>query len=272
MSGEESPPPEEIPEEVHVPVSTDSEQGDTPQDIGEAAVDQAVGESSESEAAEPSSRIIIEDKDKAHDMAIAGDPKRISAAHARRSAHYFETGVDTHGKWKGSGNFGADFRPSVRREWAQSQDEEAARIEEWAGILHDHPVSDSYKEAHPEVSFTPRGLNEASELQGHRTREANEARREADMLSEAESLSPEVLMTYLNKVRYSSLTSPMTRDQIHAFDDLFRKPDTTTLEDIKSFMGNAYKEHAAKLEAKVSAVGAVLDDVESGKTAEEQTS
>ncbi|GEM_PF-4632158 len=35
---------------------------------------------------------------------------------------------------------------------------------EWAGILHDHSVSEAYKQAHPEVSFTPEGLMLVGEL------------------------------------------------------------------------------------------------------------
>lgn len=37
-------------------------------------------------------------------------------------------------------------------------DEKAAAIEEWAGILHEHPVSDAYLASHPGVEITPKSL------------------------------------------------------------------------------------------------------------------
>jgi len=34
----------------------------------------------------------------------------------------------------------------------------AEGIEEWAGIMHDHPVSESYRQSHPEINFEPREI------------------------------------------------------------------------------------------------------------------
>jgi len=41
---------------------------------------------------------------------------------------------------------------------AQHKDRVADQIETWTGILHDHPVSEKYKEAHPGVSLDARSL------------------------------------------------------------------------------------------------------------------
>ena len=43
-------------------------------------------------------------------------------------------------------------------ERARRLDEDAERMEEWAEILHDNPVSDDYRAAHPDFSFGPRSM------------------------------------------------------------------------------------------------------------------
>jgi hypothetical protein len=55
---------------------------------------------------------------------------------------------------------GAFFQPSLvhPEDRAKFYDVRAEAIEEWAGILHDHPVSPEYIAAHPDVDFTPQGL------------------------------------------------------------------------------------------------------------------
>jgi len=41
---------------------------------------------------------------------------------------------------------------------AKMYDRQAEQIEAWAGILHDHPVSEAFTQAHPEVEITPESL------------------------------------------------------------------------------------------------------------------
>jgi hypothetical protein len=43
-------------------------------------------------------------------------------------------------------------------ERAKFYDERAKRVEEWAGVLHDHPVSQAFLEAHPNIVISPEAL------------------------------------------------------------------------------------------------------------------
>jgi len=47
------------------------------------------------------------------------------------------------------------WSPEVR---AEAYDKRADRVEKWAGLLHDHPLSSEFKKAHPGVQFQPKAL------------------------------------------------------------------------------------------------------------------
>lgn len=96
--------------------------------------------------------------------------KRREELLAERDFHY-ETVMKEDGHWDINGSaerqFAKDFQhegmymafpsgdPETR---AKHYDERASRVEEWAGILHDHPVSEAFREAHPGVDITPESL------------------------------------------------------------------------------------------------------------------
>jgi hypothetical protein len=43
-------------------------------------------------------------------------------------------------------------------ERAKAYDERASRVEDWAGALHDHQVSEGFKKAHPDIELNPQNL------------------------------------------------------------------------------------------------------------------
>jgi len=92
----------------------------------------------------------IDNIDKAWDMAHAATEERETAAKIRGMA--VETGRDLTKEpltIVEAFMFGGD---------PEYLDQKAELIENWAGILHDHPVSQKYQDEHPEIQFTPRNM------------------------------------------------------------------------------------------------------------------
>ena len=91
---------------------------------------------------------LVLDLDKAWDMASASDEVRAGAASDRRFVKkYAEVGRPDH--------------PDVGRilEGVESNERYAEALEDWTGILHDHPISEAYRKTHEEVDFSPRALH-----------------------------------------------------------------------------------------------------------------
>lgn len=123
----------------------------------------------------------IEDVEQAHAMALAGDEKRSEARSYRKEAdrleiqqdavrEYLKRGVATKQDLEDVYGTRLDIRNLDSQ--ARYADSTAEAIEEWAGILHEHPVSEAYKEAHSGIDFEPRALKDLDRARFEREREA----------------------------------------------------------------------------------------------------
>lgn len=92
------------------------------------------------------------DIDKAWDMAHSAKDERADAAQWREGE-------------------AADGENHIYGSYGPEEDNKAKIIESWADVLHDHPVSEAYKEAHPDVDFSARGLAKIEVAVNRRFRE-----------------------------------------------------------------------------------------------------
>lgn len=114
----------------------------------------------------------IEDKDLAWDMALASKPERETAVEFRKIAKGNEHNFFSKEKYVDHTNLNR----------GKYQDERAENIEEWAKILHEHPLPESFIESE---QITARGLvsiEDQVEDSKHRLKRYTEALEEANVL------------------------------------------------------------------------------------------
>jgi hypothetical protein len=132
---------------------------------------------------------LVEDVSKAWDMAHAGKESRDEAALYRSSAKDTQRNIDeidTSGiSKKAIPNRKSTMEASAQddRLNAEVADRKADNLENWAAILHDHPVSEAYQQAHQTISFNPQSL---SKLEGR----AEVSREEAEALDKELTEAP----------------------------------------------------------------------------------
>jgi uncharacterized protein YllA (UPF0747 family) len=115
----------------------------------------------------------IKDINKAHVMALAGNEKRIQAVNARKT--HARINENNKSIWEG--------QDSSYLRYAKEHDFEAEKLENWAGMLYDNPVSDEYRNWHlnplanegdRRIDFTPQQMvlleHHANYTKNHLTR------------------------------------------------------------------------------------------------------
>ena len=142
-------------------------------------------------------------------------------------------------------------------------DDEASRREDWAGALHDHPPSEEYQAAHPEISFTTEGLMAAEELLEYREDRVEE---EQDYLEDWEAATFE--SGRFNSGLLETMFGNFCYDK--SLDELLTNPDAT-LRDLRDHFLKLRRGRLEKQVSKANALQAVLDDVRHGRTAEQQS-
>jgi len=105
---------------------------------------------------------VIQDHDKAESVAYAGKWQREQAADNRASAER-ERNAPPRKKYPGYEPVGPAFYDHDYEASAERYDNAADKIEDWAAILHDHPVSEDYKQTHIGVDFSPVGLSRSED-------------------------------------------------------------------------------------------------------------
>lgn len=157
------------------------------------------------------------------------------------------------------------------KEKAKKVDERAERKEDWAGIMHEHPVSDSYKEAHPDVDFDPVSLIRLEDDSKWELEGADAFEKKGKELSglyvtggilTGENHSLESLM-YDVATSQEELTKLQDR-----FDNLIKNPETT-LGQLSDFYNEILQEAVIKpLRNKANVTKAMLEDIRSGQASE----
>lgn len=168
----------------------------------------------------------------------------------------------------------------TRKAAFRSQKLEAAAEakEEWARILHEMPIDEGYRALHPDVDFSPRGLFslEADE----RLERAEIQRKEASLaamsgadalrgvIPQGEDQAPTHYSVEDMLTQYAGDEETYTRE-LQAWRDLTGN-EQTTLGEVKDFFESKYNEYVlAAARAKVSIITDLLEDVRSGRAAQE---
>lgn len=159
---------------------------------------------------------------------------------------------------------------------AQRADKDAKAREEWAGILHDHPVSDSYKAAHPEVNFTAEGLVLYSRFEEHQQRilkQHIESLRQSLSHFDDENWGSESLGFLLAPPRHEDDFEEEDDDETEPDEELNRllDNDSTTIGELKELFKKRRQEQIQYLESEANSLAQVLEDVRSGRASEQSS-
>lgn len=247
----------------------------------------------------------VEDPDKALAMASAGDNLRTHAAVNRHSVKDYEgyrgqldeAGDDEIAKaqtreefsrkpyfymnnGKVESTYGAEgevpeeyelgSRIRESRIQAGYSDRDAEKWEEWAGILHDHPISDEYKAAHPEVNFEIRSLVRLEQGAAEDDRLANIFESHAKDLEEHGYMANSRHMGSMNRGIHELIIdmeheAEDGRDYEGEWDKLRTNPNTT-LGELGRFKADLVrKTEVTKYRNRANVVKALLEDIRSGK-------
>jgi hypothetical protein len=236
------------------------------------------------------------DPSRAHDMANAGDDLRSIAVddrhRAEEAAKREEEAEENLGEW-GNKNAvlrseyenqarSANFEKNQSISSAEMWDSTASAQEEWAGVLHDYPVSEKYQEDHPEARFTPEGLRM---LEDHLLNLKFEAKRE---LSEEEVMGkfndPNWGSKYLQYELGYGVEPEDDEENEEDHDIAESNPElaailnngTATMDDLKNYFRNKEQRYYEESRRKIMRLEKILEDVKSGKasdyTGEEESS
>lgn len=142
-----------------------------------------------------------------------------------------------------------DKRVREMRKEAESHDEHAERLEEWAAILHDHPVSESYQQEHSDITFTPISLVRMENMVKDGDEALEQAEAMADELEEKGELGARVHDVYfcgeasrvgIDKLIYF-IEGPSSDGQLHQQYQELKRNKETTLGQIGSFHAELIK-------------------------------
>jgi hypothetical protein len=248
----------------------------------------------------------VVDESKAWDMAHASHEARTDAAELRSAADNTDKfytaikNIDTEKIFEAKKWFGEnpDKSPSLQeqartvneaydeesvdskvaqelREEAKIIDSRADNIEKWAGILHDHPVSDEYCMKYPEVEFSASNLADMEELNEDDAAYAESLESDLDKLTGMDVINgsssddggmhglEELVDSYSGSTEYEAILQSWNKlranrdtslGQIKDFyDDLYRKAFIAPRKARVSIMNNLFKEVASG-QASVSSV------------------
>lgn len=298
-------PPEEQQGEVHIPVNGEAVNDEAAQGLGEAAVDQvtqvpdpdeitddthqlrvnelrnnsytrqknAVDHSIDPETGEPKTRddepdTRIQDPEKAHAMAKAGDYNRTFSA-------YWNLRADKMTDWEDQSLVPGAKREDVRKD-ADRYLGYAEIAEKWAGALHDHQPSEAYKAANPDVAFTANGLSRLDQHTEWLSRDVGEADQRLEPFE-----NPEWGSKHSQAAINNALMDPYSRPYEPRNRDLYFLPDrkelaalldnpSTSMEDIKKLFVDKIEQRRQERTQEINEIMQVLDDVASGHAAEYQ--
>jgi hypothetical protein len=194
----------------------------------------------------------IQDPEKARVMALAGDRQREWASINNAAAEQLVEGTSSNGMPKDMIEDHSGYKKQ-----AESHEKNAEMIENWAGILHDRPVSQEYKESHPEVSFRPEGL-------AHFEQHLEFLKRDLKRLSEqSEDYS---LDWALNKLPVR-LEESKDDEVLAGLASLLSDPKTT-LHQLKQYFDLLDRLERQDIQEQVDKMSSVLEDVKSGRASE----
>jgi hypothetical protein len=222
---------------------------------------------------------------RAHDMANAGDDLRSIAVDDRRQAEEAAKREEEAEKnledWGSKDDFlrreyenqarSANFEKNQSRSSARMWDSAASAQEEWAGVLHDHPVSEKYQEDHPEARFTPEGLRT---LEDHLLNLKFEAKREVSFEEAMEKFNdPNWGSKYLQyELGYG--VEPEDDEENEKDHDIEEyNPELAailnngiaTMDDLKNYFRNKERRYYEESRRKIIRLEKILEDVKSGK-------
>lgn len=251
MSGEDMDAgfnPDEQNQEFQAHVEQTAGGEETAQGLGEAAVEQTT---------DASQGNLVNDIEKAHSMALGGDDARSRAVHFRGEARanirgrIAEDVEERDARWAQIGK---------SEELAVYWDKEAEHAEEWAEILHDHPPTKEYEDAHTSVRFTGSGL---AQVEGHQlpsyTRDATRVKNELAEIA-GDSWDPTWARNSMPKELSRMISNPRLQDALN-------KPETT-LGEIKDIVRDTHQRYLDTLVRYCDEYEQVLHDVQSGRAAE----
>lgn len=156
------------------------------------------------------------------------------------------------------------------KEKAAQHDARAERLEEWAGILHDHPVSESYKRLHPDYYLDdPADL---AHIEGIMRNDFAEADDLEAVLADTDTASPFVGIYREHEYKCFPLGRLMamsdSRDQ-QEWRSL-SADESTTLGAVKEFYTRVAKKHYVDPKRRYAEkISAMLNDIKSGRASQE---
>ena len=192
-----------------------------------------------------------QDPEKAHAMALAGDELRSqSAAHRRVAGNSNDQNDDLY----------LDFR----HKQAEAASNKAERLEYWAGVLHDHPVSPEYVGS-IKLNTTQEGLIKEftpeilASLEGY-VEEHTEIARQS--LEEANKFAPEPrTLESLSEIQYALAELGHLADEKA---QALMKNDNTTLGQLVELFREVQTDHARANLDEAHRISSVLNDIRTG--------
>jgi TusA-related sulfurtransferase len=223
------------------------------------------------------------DPSRAHDMANGSDDVRTIAADDRREAEeHAQEEQRALARLEEMGDSDSSLRDDYQRDAknarhdkeeslssAESWDLTADAREEWAGILHDYPVSEQYREAHPEVSFTSEGMLLVEDYV-RRLEEDHTSKKELEKIDRPD---------WGSKI-FPTEIAGAEEDEAHYLERIVSDVEpgselaalldnpAATMGEIKEYFRNKAQEYLSAHKNNLERLKKVLEDVKTGKAAE----
>ncbi len=138
-------------------------------------------------------------------------------------------------------------------ELAASYDTRAQRLEEWVQILHDHPVSEEFKAAHPGLEITPRNLLRLEEQAKRDARSADFYEKHQDNLEASPHVNVEDLLAEADKE---------TADEYRRLQEQVSQAQQAQEEILRELYRS---QHIDPLRIQTTLVNSFLDEIRSGE-------
>jgi len=172
--------------------------------------------------------------------------------------------------WNGSYDPEAPFREN-ELERARILDEAADRDGEWVKLLHEHPIHEEYKKAHPDFTF---GVHEMIELERLVNRDGGVEGTERYLREGRFDDIHFISFMTVTKDLQIALEATIEHGRGDDVDDLLTEyselvtNDATTLNDLVELNEKLRRRHNAQLAADVEERVKVLEDVQSGRASQ----
>lgn len=146
------------------------------------------------------------------------------------------------------------------------------KLEEWTAILHDHPVSEAYKESHPDVDFSPKALMALQQQNAETSHRAQEAERSIEnQIFDITSVFRGINIYNVEHPSYGILEAikqTASEDYKREWSDLQYNPDTTVKEIVDFYKRFTTDRLVKPMYNQVAVVNALLNDIRSGRASE----